>query len=366
MPKASKPPVAVLYGPDTKYGAVVRKTFSRYVWYVRWYDESGKREQSLGVEYGGDVDSALAQWTQSRQEEKRRVALTGGPRQPHEITCGEVLDYYGEKHAPHVASPERIGYAMKALDPFWRNLRVSDVTASRRREYEADREVASATVRRELGALDAACRFCVAENKLTSYPSDVWLPDKGDARKRFLTNSEVLRLLAAARSMTRSRTHLRLFILIGLFTGRRKRAILDLQWAPSETGGFVDLDNEVIDFLPVGAAETSKVKGRIFIPSRLIKPLWFARAKTRKYVIEYKGNGTMDIQTAFDEAVSIAGLGDDVTPHTLRHTCVTNGLRRGWPIWDVGNFVGMSPEMVERTYGHHIPDRRIDISSRRR
>ena len=55
-------------------------------------------------------------------------------------------------------------------------------------------------------------------------------------------------------------------------------------------------------------------------------------------------------------ACKAAGLGREVTPHTLRHTCVTWLLLAGEKIWDVANYVGMSEDMVRKRYGHHSPD----------
>ncbi len=43
----------------------------------------------------------------------------------------------------------------------------------------------------------------------------------------------------------------------------------------------------------------------------------------------------------------------DVTPHTLRHTCVTWALWEGRGVFKAAEIAGMSPEMVLATYGHH-------------
>jgi integrase len=64
------------------------------------------------------------------------------------------------------------------------------------------------------------------------------------------------------------------------------------------------------------------------------------------------------VHTAFKTACELAGLSTDpddpnkVTPHTLRHTCVTWMLDAGISPWKVGRYVGMTAEMVERVYGH--------------
>jgi hypothetical protein len=58
----------------------------------------------------------------------------------------------------------------------------------------------------------------------------------------------------------------------------------------------------------------------------------------------------------FRNVVRDAGLGEDVTPHTLRHTAATWLMRGGTDLWIAAGFLGMSVETLERTYGHHHPD----------
>ncbi|MCW2305300.1 hypothetical protein M2324_003721 [Rhodovulum sulfidophilum] len=47
------------------------------------------------------------------------------------------VSIYAEEHAAFVAAPERIGYAIEALDEFWRDLPVSSVTGAMCRRYAA-------------------------------------------------------------------------------------------------------------------------------------------------------------------------------------------------------------------------------------
>ena len=46
----------------------------------------------------------------------------------------------------------------------------------------------------------------------------------------------------------------------------------------------------------------------------------------------------------------------NVTPHTLRHTAATWLMQRAVPLWEAVGFLGMSPETLKNTYGHHHPD----------
>jgi integrase len=61
------------------------------------------------------------------------------------------------------------------------------------------------------------------------------------------------------------------------------------------------------------------------------------------------------LTTSWRTACQAAGLVNDVTPHTLRHTCVTWRMLKGGKIWDVADYVGMSEDMVRKRYGHHSP-----------
>jgi integrase len=83
------------------------------------------------------------------------------------------------------------------------------------------------------------------------------------------------------------------------------------------------------------------------------------RRLTARYVVEHNGrNIERGIYTAWQAACQLARLSTDpddpnkVTLHTLRHTCVTWMLDAGLSPWQVGQYVGMTAEMVERVYGH--------------
>lgn len=54
--------------------------------------------------------------------------------------------------------------------------------------------------------------------------------------------------------------------------------------------------------------------------------------------------------------MGLAGLPGRVTPHTLRHTAAMWLMQRDVPIWEAAGFLGMSPEVLQDTYGHHHPD----------
>jgi integrase len=72
--------------------------------------------------------------------------------------------------------------------------------------------------------------------------------------------------------------------------------------------------------------------------------------------VEYAGRLIAKERKGWDRARELAGLGDGVTPHVLKHTCITWLLQNRVPIWEVAGFVGTSEKVIRDTYGHHSPD----------
>jgi integrase len=54
--------------------------------------------------------------------------------------------------------------------------------------------------------------------------------------------------------------------------------------------------------------------------------------------------------------VKLAGLGEGVSPHTLRHSAVTHLMQQGVPTWEVAGFAGMGEAVLRRHDAHHHPD----------
>ena len=112
-----------------------------------------------------------------------------------------------------------------------------------------------------LDLADCAHRFVAVE-----------LPERPEPKDRWLTRNEAARLIRASRT-PQARLYLPLYILIGLYTGRRKEAILSLRWPQ------VDLAAGVIDFDTPGRRRTNKKRGKAPIPPRLLPHLRRARKR---------------------------------------------------------------------------------------
>jgi integrase len=317
------------------------------------------------------AESALAQYLAS----KRRPQFGDG--HPSQVLIADVLADYGENHAPTAKRPELIGGAISKLVEFFGDGRASAVTRAtckkyvqwRIRQLDARAKVRTGPIKpstagRELVVLGAALRWCWREGKLDRL-IPVTVPAKPSPRQRHLSRNEVAALLAGAmgwdrhgnRHRAKISRHLARFILIALYTGTRHDAILRLQWRPNTEGGWIDLSSGVLHRRGSGAVESGKRRPPIPIPPRLLPHLRRWRRLTTGHVIEYAGRPIRSQERrAWRTACQLAGLGSDVTPHVLRHTCATMLLQLGVSVYDVAGVIGASEEIIRRTYGHHAQD----------
>jgi integrase len=97
---------------------------------------------------------------------------------------------------------------------------------------------------------------------------------------------------------------------------------------------------------------------RVRLPPRLLAHLrrWRDRKLIATCFVEFNGKPVASVKKGFKRAVGLARLPGKVTPHTLRHTAATWLMQRGVTIWEAAGFLGMSPEVLQDTYGHHHPD----------
>ncbi len=340
--------------PRKNRGAYLNYVSKRNVYYIQWYEFGCKRQRSTGTADRGEAEKALAAFI----TERGRVVTPAGPRGPGEYPIADALSLYAEEHAPTTADPARIGYAIEALLPYWGNSMVSAITQETCRAYVRERNRSDGTTRKELGALRAALNFAHRYGRLTNVPY-VFLPAKPDGKQRWLTRGtggEAAKLLhAAIRTRSDTRLYLPLFIVIALYTGARKEAILSLRWPQ------VDLDRGRIDFNPPGRKRTSKGRPALPIPDRLMTFLRLARRRGTDlgYVVHRDGQRIKDIGDArsgsFGRACKAAGL-TDVTPHTLRHTCGTWMAQDGVDLWQIAGWLGQSHARTTELYAHHSPE----------
>ena len=179
--------------PAQARGPYLNFVADRGRWYIQWSEAGRTRQLSTGTADRGAANLALAEFIQDRERSKRPA----GPSDPSQFPIAEALSLYGSEHAPHAADPQRIGYAIKALVPYWGERLVGDITRETCRGYGRHRGKQPGTIRRELATLRAAINYAKDEGRITYAPT-VHLPKKPEGKDRFLRRSEAAALLNAA------------------------------------------------------------------------------------------------------------------------------------------------------------------------
>ena len=317
----------------------------RSVWVIR----DGPRKISTGclAEDRAGAERAFGEHLANKYQPNRSRG-----RHPSEILIADVLAIYltdlASRHAREAETKQRV----LTLDAWWADKTLAEVNGANCRAYvgyrtrqtwkaakpektgTAPRMVTAAAARRELEDLRAAINHHRREGFCSEIVS-VALPPRTDARERWLTRSEAARLLWAAwraRQIMRDKDtmravgrHVARFILVGLYTGTRLSAICGAALMPTVGRGHVDLDQGVFYRRAIGRRQTKKRQPPVKLPPRLLAHLrrWAARGIAKKAVIEWNGKPVKSVRKGFAAAVQAAGLGGDVTPHILRHTCAT-------------------------------------------
>lgn len=300
-----------------------------------WAVRDGNRFLRTGCVAGNRADAE--KWLHAYIGRKHAPTPHGNP------LIAEVLTVYGTEHAPHTARPKDMGYYIGNLIPFWENKRASEITAKTCRDYAATKRGA----RRDLEVLRAAIRYWHKNyGPLLAVPVFT-LPKKGQPRERWLTRSEVARLLWAARHTE----HLKRFILIALHTGSRAGVMFALRW------DWIDLDRGIMRRRGPGEADKAN-KRRPPVKLRRSLVAFLRRWKrldgdASAFVVNFGGYAIKShIRRAWLSACVAAEL-PGITPHVLRHTKATWLMQQGAPIWKAANFLGMTVAMLEGVYGHH-------------
>ena len=347
-----------------------------------------------------DQEREISTGAGAGEREKAEIALANhllknrqpsfGDGHPAEVLIGDCLAEYCEKHGPTIARPDGLALEVERLAEFFGDRFVSELTevlcrgyvdwrcaqTDKRAKKSTGRNIKPTTARRELVTLSAALNWCF-RNRLLDRPTVVTLPKVAERRERYLTRSQIAALLWAALGFNRDGTrnrfrinrHLARFILVGLYTGTRHDAILRLQWMPSTSGGWFDLETGVLYRRPQDAIETNKRRTPSPIPKRLMLHLRRWRRLSTQYAVEYDGKPiASQLRRAWTGAREMAGLGPEVTPHVLKHTCATLMLQNKVSTWDVAGVLGTSEQVIRKTYGHHSVEhlrRAVEVWSRR-
>lgn len=334
--------------------------------------DTGDYERSTGCTEGqlAAAQSELARYTLEKHDPTHKRGSD-----PHEVKVADALFVYLRDK---VRDPDKSNVIIRAgegrvakLEEFFGGMTVSDCTGQVQKDFTKQRGSQSAA-RRELEDLSAAINYYFASQvgglNLTFVP---WLPPKSQPRDGFIDRDEAAKLIWAAwrmRLVNRggmpgryTGKHVARFILTGLYTGTRCKAICNAAIMPTIGRGYVDLEGGKFYRKARGVRPTTKRQPTCRIPPRLLAHMrrWERLGISKQSVVEWQGRPIIKINKSFNRAVEIAKLGRDVIPHTLRHSSITWYCRSISPelrVEDVADYVGVSVAELERTYKHEFPN----------
>lgn len=325
------------------YSLTVRQ--GRY--YIQWWEDGAARRVSCRTSLAPAARRFLEEFKAARN----------APVIPDAPTIGDILDAYlqDRQHrslshtVPNVLNTIKGGLADLPADLLTRDRvrlylqerRAGGLRGAAFAPPRKDRQPCDMTLRTELAMLRAALNWAHREGWISRVPQ-FELPPPSRPRQRWLTRDEAERLLAATDVL-----HMRIFVLLGLYTAARAGAILELTW------DRVDFDRGIIDF---GHGPSSN-KSRAVVPmhDRLRAPLLAARDRRRtNFVLEWRAKRIASISFGFRALAERAGV-PGTTPHTLRHTAASWMAHAGVPLEQIAAFLGNSPSVVARHYVHHQP-----------
>lgn len=372
------------------------------------YIRDGQREIStrLPPSRRADAETLLALYTHKKEAKERGIV---GSRH---IPVNEVLDDWVAATRPPRSAPrgKQADYAAtvsraRTLQVFFAGKTLKDVCKASCVDYVDWRTsqpdarfrpgtpgvpfASEASAREDLLALKKAIELCVDERKLAWAPK-VFVPPNGQPRTRWLRRNEVARILWTLRGrvwdreanawktetyldadgvertrrflhppeVVASRAHMVRFVLFGLWTGTRNEALRELQWVVSAEGGCVDVDNRLIHRRGFGRdprqgkpRASSRMARKLASMARHMRDRDLAAGITHVFhQADGRPYGSSPVWL-WRTVMADAGIGRDVTPHTLRHTAAT-WMRIGQiDVRLCADVLGMSIQAAVRIYG---------------
>lgn len=206
------------------------------------------------------------------------------------------------------------------------------------------------TIQRTMGIIGRALRLAYRKAGGQEKPYIVTVKSTGH-RTRVLSDDEARALIKAVETENERR-----LVLLLLTTGSRPQALMDLQRSQ------VDRENRLL-FLNHPDRPQNEKKHRPTIP--MTNTLYVASASWQDgpvFRLDHgrygKAHQIRNVKYVWNRLRVRAGLPDDITPYTCRHTVATELRKQGVPEWDVSGYLGHKApgSAVTALYAHWRPD----------
>jgi integrase len=321
------------------------------VFYVNWYDKATKRTHRYSLRTA-DPQQAQAGFVAFLTDGKAMYEKSGP-----DLTVRQALDFYDREHVQHeVVAKRRAAAAILHLNEHLGDMELRQIDASQCRVYAKKRQAtitdrrrptSMATIRRELGVLQAAGNYAKKSKRIghQDMPS-VELPDVAASKVGSLTRKELVEVLAKAED----NQDVWDFIMLLYYTGSRRRVIEFLE------SYQVDFESSVMTQMKAGEKITKKRRPPIPIDREILPILRRRFADGRKYLFG------KNMYTQYVAHLKACGFGEGkMNPHVMRHTRATILLADGVSIYKVAKRLGDTVATVEKTYAHVIVSDLADL-----
>jgi integrase/recombinase XerD len=228
--------------------------------------------------------------------------------------------------------------------------------------YLKEQKYAASTIARKLAAIKSFYKFMVAEKYLDVNPAETLeASNKGIKLPKVLSIEEVEKLLSTPDLST--------------YEGFRDRAMLELLYATGiRVSELTKLDinnlNLVMKYIIVlgkGSKERIVPLGKIAIVFlekylKIVRPAFCKEGKPVNTCVFLTINGSEMTRQRFWQIIKnygkMANLGDNLTPHTLRHSFATHMLNNGADLRSVQELLGHVSIATTQIYTH-LTDKRL-------
>lgn len=310
------------------------KRYGKGNWYIFYADGRRSKRLSTGTRDKEEAARVLARWEAIRAQG------------PETFDTDDLCDAYEEARESEVLAPDSIKFSLKPIRKHFGKLHPRLFNPALVRSYIAKRRNlgrANGTIDKELRALRQALSWGVKESWLER-PPHIETPGGGPARDRWLSRAEAKALIDACVS-----DHIKMFIILGLHTGARCQAILDLTWDRA------DMERRLVIF-PRSNPRSRKRTAIVPMSNTLFAALEEARELAETdWVIEFNRKPLASISKGFQRTVRRAGI-KHCTIHDLRRTCASWMLQAGHSFAKVASYLGDTEEIIRRHYGQFSPD----------
>lgn len=331
-----------------KDGILVKRTSTGLSWYAvfRVPVAAGVKKTKVVHEHLQNVEN-MAQ-ARSVRDLRRAEVFTGtyAPRAVH-ATVASFYERFRELKADlrtlykyewqfkHRLLPEFGAKPLDAVTP-------GDVEAYYKRRIASGASLS--TARSEVAALRSFFSAAQRDGKARSNPAKlVRTKTPNNARDRILSDSEILKLFAAAEARE---DYVRPLVFLLYFTGRRVSEAVEIRWSD------VEFEHGRIRFVDAKSDDVTHAPMHERLREELVRWREFLGVDDDSRERMFPSPRIEHIQQPHSLRTTLKAVAEDITPHTLRHNLVSQLQRRGVAVNVIAQYTGHKTLTMLYRYSH--------------